>query len=71
MIAHSSTTLPSNELAQGTLVDRPVVCVQGLGFVGSAMAISVAAARRGDGSPAFDVIGVDLATDQGRDRSTA
>ena len=68
MIAHSSTTLPSNELAQGTLVDRPVVCVQGLGFVGSAMAISVAAGRRGDGSPAFDVIGVDLATDQGRDR---
>ncbi len=41
--------------------DRPVVCVQGLGFVGSAMAIAVAAARRADGSPRFNVVGVDLA----------
>ena len=38
---------------------RPVVCVQGLGFVGSAMAAAVAAARDGD-HPAFDVIGVDV-----------
>ena len=38
---------------------RPVVCVQGLGFVGSAMAAVVASARDGDG-PAYDVIGVDV-----------
>jgi nucleotide sugar dehydrogenase len=38
---------------------RPVVCVQGLGFVGAAMAAAVAAARDGE-QPAFDVIGVDL-----------
>lgn len=45
---------------------RPVVCIQGLGFVGAAMAAAVAMARTPDGEPAFDVIGVDLPSAKGR-----
>lgn len=45
---------------------RPVICVQGLGFVGAAMAVSIAAARAADGLPAFNVIGVDLDSANGR-----
>jgi nucleotide sugar dehydrogenase len=47
-------------------VERPVVCVQGLGFVGAAMAAAVARARDGAGRPRFDVLGVDLESDRGR-----
>ena len=54
---------------------RPVVCVQGLGFVGSAMAIAIANATasahgdsHGDGPPLYTVIGVDLPSDAGRHR---
>ncbi len=43
---------------------RPVVCVQGLGYVGTAMALAIAAARD-DGAPAFDVIGVELPNERG------
>jgi UDP-N-acetyl-D-glucosamine dehydrogenase len=39
---------------------RPIVCVQGLGFVGAAMAVSVASARDTKGLPIFNVFGVDL-----------
>jgi UDP-N-acetyl-D-glucosamine dehydrogenase len=46
--------------------DREVVCIQGLGFVGCAMATAVASARRPDGSPYFEVIGVDLPTADGK-----
>ncbi|WP_448188649.1 nucleotide sugar dehydrogenase [Azospirillum sp. sgz301742] len=55
--------------ALGLRVDRsrPVVCVQGLGFVGSAMAIAIANARDGD-RPRYSVIGVDLPTEAGRHR---
>ena len=45
---------------------RPVVCVQGLGFVGAAMAIAVAHARDKAGEPAFDVVGVEIDTPDGR-----
>jgi UDP-N-acetyl-D-glucosamine dehydrogenase len=45
---------------------RSVVCVQGLGFVGFAMATAVAHARDAAGNPYFDVIGVDLPTAEGR-----
>jgi len=51
-----------------TRAERPVVCVQGLGFVGAAMAVAVANARRLDGSPRFDVIGIDLPTAAGKQR---
>lgn len=49
-------------------VNRPVVCVQGLGFVGSAMAAAVAMARDAEGAPCFNVLGVDLDSPQGRTR---
>src|SRR4051794_23583438 len=42
-----------------------VVVVQGLGFVGGAMAAALANARDRDGNPRFAVIGVDLPDIQG------
>lgn len=48
--------------------NRSVVCVQGLGFVGAAMAIAVANAVNESGEPHFNVIGVDLPTSEGLDR---
>jgi nucleotide sugar dehydrogenase len=50
---------------------RQVVCIQGLGFVGAAMAVAVASAKTADGTPAFDVIGVDLANNVGLPRIAA
>ncbi|MEL7061511.1 MAG: nucleotide sugar dehydrogenase [Acidobacteriota bacterium] len=51
---------------------RLVVCVQGLGFVGAAMATAVARARRAaEDEPAFDVIGVELDVPEGRRRAAA
>jgi nucleotide sugar dehydrogenase len=47
------------------------VCVQGLGFVGAAMAAAVAEAREQDGTPAFEVVGTDLTTPAGRRRIDA
>ena len=47
---------------------RPLVCVQGLGFVGSAMSVAVASASNKNGKPLFDVIGVDLPNQQGQKR---
>ena len=41
---------------------RQVVLVQGLGFVGAAVATAIAAARNAAGQPLYFVIGVDLAT---------
>jgi len=45
---------------------RPVVCVQGMGFVGVAMAVAVATARDASGNLIYDVIGVDLANKDGQ-----
>jgi len=42
--------------------DRPVVCIQGLGHVGSAMAAAVASAKDQKGQPYYNVIGIDLDT---------
>src|SRR5579862_6830657 len=50
---------------------RTIVCVQGLGFVGAANAIAIAAARDGAGDPLYAVVGVDLPTESGRDRAAA
>ena len=47
------------------------VCIQGLGFVGAAMAVAVANARDEDGNYLYSVIGVDRDTSQGRDRVAA
>jgi UDP-N-acetyl-D-glucosamine dehydrogenase len=43
----------------------PIVCVQGLGFVGAAMAVAVATARDDDDMPIYNVFGVDLPTPSG------
>lgn len=51
-----------------TPAKRSMVCVQGLGFVGSAMAVSVASAMDQSGIRHFDVVGLDLDTHQGRTR---
>ena len=46
----------------------PTVCVQGLGFVGMAMAIAVADAKNEQGIPYFNVIGVDLPNAMGMEK---
>jgi UDP-N-acetyl-D-glucosamine dehydrogenase len=51
--------------------DLPVVCVQGLGFVGAAMATAVAMARDPRGAPCHTVVGIDLNTTAGRQRIEA
>ena len=43
------------------------VCVQGLGFVGAAMATSIAMARK-DNQPIYDVFGIDLSSKIGKER---
>ncbi|MFA5264950.1 MAG: nucleotide sugar dehydrogenase [Opitutaceae bacterium] len=48
----------------------PLVCVQGIGFVGSAMAIAIASAAEPDGAPRFNVVAIDLDTSAGRERAT-
>jgi UDP-N-acetyl-D-glucosamine dehydrogenase len=50
---------------------RKVVCVQGLGFVGAAMAVATAGASDESGKPLYDVIGVDLDTETGASRVEA
>ena len=44
----------------------PIVVVQGLGFVGTAMVAALSVAQRSDGTPCFKVIGVDVDTEQGQ-----
>src|ERR1043166_9008489 len=52
-------------------VERRKVCIQGLGFVGAAMAAAVSQARDAGGEPLFDVVGVDLANAIGQARVNA
>ena len=56
----------SRDAGAGSDASRPIVGVQGLGFVGAAMAIAIARARGPDGAPRFDVVGVELPTAEGR-----
>jgi nucleotide sugar dehydrogenase len=50
---------------------RPVVAVQGLGFVGAAMATAIASVHGPDGTPRFDVVGVEIPTPPGRAKAAA
>lgn len=52
-------------------LDRPIVCVQGLGFVGAAMSAVIASARNDQNNPVYTVVGVDLDTQTGRNRAEA
>lgn len=49
--------MPQTSFSNSSL---PIVCIQGLGFVGAAMAVSVASARDTKGLPIFNVFGVDI-----------
>ncbi len=51
--------------------ERKTVAIQGLGFVGSAMAVATAIASDADGAPLFDVVGVDLPNGDGVRRASA
>lgn len=44
----------------------PIVCIQGLGFVGAAMAVAVSSAVDGYGNPKYNVIGLDLPNERGK-----
>jgi len=45
--------------------EKPIVCVQGLGFVGAAMSVAVAIATDEQGLPIYDVVGIDLPNTHG------
>lgn len=53
------------ELEQMFSEARPIVCVQGLGFVGSAMSLAIANAKVADGRPLYNVIGIDVPNEAG------
>ena len=44
------------------------IVIQGLGFVGSAMAVAVASRVDAQGEPLFNIIGIDLPTEEGKNR---
>lgn len=44
---------------------RKIICVQGLGFVGAAMALAIANAKDANGLPRYNVIGVDIPNEAG------
>ena len=48
--------------------NRPIIAVQGLGYVGSAMAVAVASKLDEKNEPLFNVIGIDLPTGIGKER---
>jgi len=59
----------SADIAERSAHYDAVVCVQGLGFVGAAMAIAVAQATKTDGSHPYLVVGVEADTPSGRERA--
>ena len=71
------TFQPSDEVAfrksVGLSLDtgRPIVCVQGLGFVGAAMAVAISKSTDENDDLCFDVVGVDLPKEPGLSRISA
>ncbi len=45
--------------------DRKTICIQGLGFVGSAMALAVAFSRDSKNEPLYNVVGIDVPNEEG------
>ena len=68
IITTGYSDLAKKEGLNKTKVERPVVCVQGLGFVGMVMAIATAYSKNNHGSPVYNVIGVELPTAYGLER---
>ena len=60
--------IKKNKFGLKNIKNRPLVCVQGLGFVGAAMTIAVASSRDNKGHRYFDVVGLDLPTKEGINR---
>ena len=54
--------IKKNKFGLKNIKNRPLVCVQGLGFVGAAMTVAVASSRDNKGHRYFDVVGLDLPT---------
>lgn len=50
---------------------RQTVCVQGLGFVGSAMSLAIASAKDSNNEPLYNVIGVDVPNEAGYRKATS
>ena len=44
------------------------IVIQGLGFVGAAMAVAAASRVDSEGNPLFNIIGIDLSTEEGKNR---
>jgi UDP-N-acetyl-D-glucosamine dehydrogenase len=70
LITEPTTQMPRDAFGLSRSSTRDVVCVQGLGFVGAAMAAAIAAAKDERGAPRFDVIGIELDNPQGRARAS-
>lgn len=54
-----------DKLLEKFQIKRKTVCIQGLGFVGAAMALAVANAKNSDGDPLYNVIGIDVPNEAG------
>ncbi len=67
----SIATIAAAEGVAPADTDPPVVAVQGLGFVGAAMAVAVASSTDESGTPRYQVVGVDLDDPAGRSRIDA
>lgn len=61
----------ASEASGAFSAERPLVCVQGVGFVGTAMALAVASARDDGGAPVYNVAGVELDSPAGRSKAEA
>lgn len=48
--------------------ERTLVCIQGLGFVGAAMAIAVANAKNDAGEIIYNVMGIELSNENGKEK---
>ena len=59
------------ELPEKFRPGRKIVCVQGLGFVGSAMALAIADAKDKEGRPLYNVIGVDVPNEAGHRKAAS
>ncbi len=72
LLAYDSTVInPATQDHPLLRAGLPLVCVQGLGFVGAAMAAATAASGMAAGQPRFAVVGVDLDHATGRERASA
>ena len=58
------------ELPEKFQTNRKLVAIQGLGFVGAAMALVIASAKDKEGQPLYNVIGIDIPNEEGFKKTT-